>query len=575
MNVRIIIVVVIALLAGVKANAQSVVQTKQVFNQDASCTGGAIALPSLVVGGETAPFLVLDVSGSGAVRTTIPCPTGVSDNNGGTWHTAFTSGTNTSEVCGAQFYSMNHPAGATVVTMTFASATSATCIEIGFLTEVSGIFASGALDQVTSNPFTQQSVITTGTTPTTTQMQEYADGFFATIPTNGGDCSGLMGPTNSFTTGQCGSGLFGGFPNDLTEANAFKVLNSIGTQSTGWTFTSGGTNHDGFAGIGTYFASVVPTVTATATPTATATATVTATATPTTTATATATATATPTPTVTVTATATVTPTITPTATVTVTATTTPTTTPTPTTTATVTKTPTPTISATPSPSPTPVAAANCDVGNHIATNTTYGFGITVPIKPYPGPTKRARVAAVSTYNAAAFGPANVVGQALDGWIVNSVFNTNSGTLTILTLNGETKPDNDSVTFTFKYPSAYSTAILLSCSGVTSISTATADIVLQDQIYDNWGPLLITAPALVNGSGSFNALGLVFMQANEPQLPWSSPTPTPFIQPPLISKGPMGMTLLEYGILPLQTKGPFSIVPSTTSDYIGASLIVN
>ena len=64
------------------------------------------------------------------------------------------------------------------------------------------------------------------------------------------------------------------------------------------------------------------------------------------------------------------------------------------------------------------------------------------------------------------------------------------------------------------------------------------------------------------------------MQANEPQLPWASPVPTPNFTPAVIG-GPLGMTLLGYDLLPNAEIGPFSITASTTSDYIGASLIVN
>ena len=189
-------------------------------------------------------------------------------------------------------------------------------------------------------------------------------------------------------------------------------------------------------------------------------------------------------------------------------------------------------------------------------------------LKPFIGSNGLARIAAVSVGN-----PNNVVEDAGDGWVVNSAFPSNSGVLYILTLNGNTNPVNASATFAFKYPFAYSTAIVVTCHNVNSITTADAIVVLQDQIYDAWGPLVAMAPALTN-TNMDPGLGLVFMQANEPQLPWASPVPTPNFTPAVIG-GPLGMTLLGYDLLPNAEIGPFSITASTTSDYIGASLIVN
>ncbi len=115
-----------------------------VNNNDCSLTSQAFS--SYTVGVETAPLLIVDAyAGHFSTVATQPCPTSVTDDNGGSWSTAVTFGSSISNCgCGAKFYSMNHPAGATVITVHWGAGVPIAANQCGYLqniSEVSGVAA--------------------------------------------------------------------------------------------------------------------------------------------------------------------------------------------------------------------------------------------------------------------------------------------------------------------------------------------------------------------------------------------------------------------------------------------------
>lgn len=257
------------------------------------CT--TLVFPSLSVSGS---FLAVWFGSADSVGAT--AISAISDTNQGsaTWHQLALGGADAN--CPGSFYknasiwySANHPAGSTVVTLTLNNG-SISCNNVAVVGEFSGVGSVVAETPPTVAQFSGTVATTTAFTPTGTQMLQLADAFYFSVG------SRTAGPTNSFLNAADQAGvsfgsIFASYRFDLSAAST----------QTSW--TSNVSSNCGYAPIGTLDFSNA-TATATVTPTATATATATATRTATATATVTGTPSVTQTPTATATTTATATP---------------------------------------------------------------------------------------------------------------------------------------------------------------------------------------------------------------------------------------------------------------------------
>ena len=223
------------LFAGAALAAPAFVQ--QTGTAGTICSGTIAFSAITVVVGDA-----LLVAANSEANTTNPCVTGISDNNGGTWSSAVTTGGGAGHTCGAIYYSLNHPAGATTVSVTYGGG-SASCANAQTLIEASGLLSSGALDQTATSNNTSTTTITTGTPTTTAQANELAFGFAAND--YAGLCSTVTaGPTNSFSGLTCQGAQAPSTPYYSTMPSAYLILSATGTPNTAWT-TSATSSGDG------------------------------------------------------------------------------------------------------------------------------------------------------------------------------------------------------------------------------------------------------------------------------------------------------------------------------------------
>jgi chitodextrinase len=182
-----------------------------------TCTSST--LPSITVIFGDALFLRV-----GSAKTATTTVTSVSDDDGGTWNRAANSSFNNGSGVDTEiWYSLNHPAGATQVTVNVSTSTSITAE----LSEFSDIATSSAVDAVGSAGLVSGSY-SSGFATTTNQydlvLTSVAYTSTSTI---------LTGPTNSFNA--LTSVATGTSPTRETLLSAYRIAVATGTYSTGYT----------------------------------------------------------------------------------------------------------------------------------------------------------------------------------------------------------------------------------------------------------------------------------------------------------------------------------------------------
>jgi hypothetical protein len=223
-------------------------------NEDCSRTTDVLA--SYTVGNETTPLLTLETAAVHYSTTTAtPCPTSVTDNNGGVWKLAYT---NPGCGCGATFYSENHPAGATVITVNWSAGAPISanqCGYVGQLSEVSGVVGSGSLDQTATAANAVLNPQASGTTAPTLHPVEWAQ---VTSVTLNSLANGFGTPSNGYTYPTC-TGCFSGAIQAAAGGNticmsavSWKALSSTGSTNSNITGFGGGTYFCGIGGIATF-----------------------------------------------------------------------------------------------------------------------------------------------------------------------------------------------------------------------------------------------------------------------------------------------------------------------------------